>query len=1203
MTKRWENGMLLRLLVSMLLLLGSGAPAAAVLLPETPLFRPITSNDGLPSDKVYALAQDARGYLWIGTGDGLARFDGVAFVIYRHDPADPTSLASNVVQALHVDGEDRVWVGTEGGGLSLLREDAGGFVHYRRDRPAPIAVDDVWAITSTADGALWFGGFGGGLYRLNADSGEAQAFHHDPADPTSLASEHVLSLAIDAKGVLWVGGAAGLDRLDGQTFQHTPVGADGTSGATIFSLSPEADGTLWIGSSGGLDRREPDGRIAPAAEREGLTDVGVMDLLRDRSGNLWIATRSGLNRVADGSIKRFQGAPRHSHALANGAVLAMLEDHEGGLWFATLGGGLARLAPGWRNFSVLQPEEGKSESLSATPRGVAAAVDGGLWAVGAGGGLDRIELTTGRVEHRLHSAGQLPDRRLWSVLQTADGVVWLGYQSGLSRLAADGGALRHWPAGSTKDAPPAGPVDLLIADGDGGIWLSANGGGIERRDRQGRRLIQHLSGDGSGLVGADAEQLALGPDGALWLAGAGGLYRREDQTGLITALAGGPTERVFAFAFAIDGTLWTHRLGALEQFELVPGGLNRRVHVTAAQGLPAVEAGGLLIDNSGDIWITSARGLLRYRPSIQEVRRYGVRDGLPGQEFHNRPPLLLPDGLIAAATTSGLVLFDPAKLATPAVAPRLLVQRVDIRRGGQRISLPPGQSLALSPGDSELHFSLRLLSFADPGAHRYRFQLEGVDADWIDGGSSGERSYPLLAPGEYTFRATAAGVDGVWVAPPLSFAVSMAPPWWRTTAAYAALVLFICAAGWASWRWQRQRLLRRHADDLAEQQRSWALQASQAKSQFLATMGHEIRTPMTGVLGMAELLQTTALDARQRRYVDGIQHSGHLMLRLLNDSLDLARIEAGRLELLQEPLDLRALLDAIDQTLEPLATSKGLTYRSERATDLPQWLIGDGMRVQQVLLNLGTNAIKFSERGEVQLLATARAGGGVRLQVRDQGPGVSEAQQAKLFERFQQADGARTAALHGGSGLGLAICRELVAAMGGSIALESQSGAGATFTVELPLPLAPAVTKAIEASERKPDSALQTSAADSRDILLVEDDRMVAEVISELLASLGHRVIHAPHALAALAEVAATPCELAFIDLDLPGLDGLSLAPMLRAQAPHMPLIGLSARADPQAESECLRAGMVAFLRKPVSAAQLLAAIERACPPAQAGNR
>ncbi len=1190
--------MLLRLIVLLWLVTLGSSLSAAVLLPETPLFRPISSSDGLPSDKVYALAQDARGYLWVGTGDGLARFDGVAFAIYRHDPAEPTSLPSNVVQALHVDANDRVWVGTEGGGLSLLREDAGGFVHYRRDRPSPIALDDVWAITSTADGALWFGGFGGGLYRLNADSGQVQAFHHNPADPNSLASEHVLSLAMDAKGVLWVGGAAGLDRYTEQGFEHIAIGAGGTSGPNIFSLSPEADGTVWIGSSGGLDRREPDGRIAPAAEREGLTDVGVMDLLRDRSGNLWIATRSGLNRVTDGSIKRFQGAPRHSHALANGAVLAMLEDHEGGLWFATLGGGLARLAPGWRNFSVLQPEEGKTESLSATPRGVAASSDGSLWAVGAGGVLDRIELATGRVEHRLQSAGQLPDRRLWSVLQTADGAVWMGYQSGLSRLAADGGALRHWPAGDPNNAPPAGPVDLLISDGDSGIWLSANGGGIEHRDRQGRRLAQHVPGDGSGLIGGDTEQLALGPDGALWLAGAGGLYRRDPQSGLITALAGGPTERVFAFAFAKDGALWTQRLGALEQFELVPDGLHRRLQVTAAQGLPAVEAGGLVIDAAGDIWLTSARGLLHYRPATQQVRRYGVRDGLPGQEFNNRPPLLLADGLIAAATATGLVLFDPSRLATPTVAPRLLVQRVDIRRGGQLVSLPAGQPLSLDHADSELHFSLRLLSFADPSAHRYRFQLEGVDPDWIDGGASGERSYPRLAPGHYTFRATAAGADSVWMAPPLAFAVTVAPPWWQTSSAYAALVLLASAAAWALWRWQRRRLLRRHADELAEQQRLWALRASHAKSEFLATMGHEIRTPMTGVLGMAELLKNTPLDARQQRYADGIQQSGRLMLRLLNDALDLARIEAGRLELLQQAFDLHALLAAVDQTLEPLAMHKGLVYRSERSAVLPRWLLGDGMRVQQVLLNLGTNAIKFSERGNVQLLANSGAEGGVRLQVCDQGPGLSEAQQITLFQRFQQADGARTAALHGGSGLGLAICRELAAAMGGSIRLDSQLGVGSTFTVDLPLPLA------AELAESTPAANLPASATGPHTILLVEDDPTVAVVVGELLTTLGHRVTHAPHALAALAELAATRFDLGFIDLDLPGLDGLSLAPLLHAQAPMLKLIALSARADAAAENDCLRAGMTTFLRKPVSAAQLQAAIEiaPACPPAQASS-
>jgi len=1174
----------------------ASTPVATNALAETPLFRAVTSVDGLPSDAVYALAQDRRGYLWIGTGDGLARFDGVSFAVYQHDPEDPASLSSNVVQALHIDARDRVWVGTEGGGLSLLRANGEGFVHYRRERPAPIALDDVWAITSDAEGAVWFGGFGGGLYRLDADSGAVRAFRHDPTDPTSLASDHVLTLAIDAAGTLWVGGAAGVDRWTGSAFDHVSAASEA---AMTISLTADNDGGLWIGRSGGLDYRNADGHIRPAAERAGLSNSGVTGVLRDRQGTLWIATRGGLNRFVDGELRRLHGTPRPSPALVTGPVLAMLEDHEGGLWFATLGAGLARLAPGWRNFSVLQPDEGRQESLSAVPRGMAAALaDGYAWAVGNGGVLDRVELATGRVERRLQGAGQLTDRRLWSVLQTGDGALWVGHQTGLLRLTADGGALRHWRADGSAPGLPAGPIDLLIDDGNGGLWLSANGHGIEQRDARGNRLARHLPNDGSGLTSGDIDQLGIGPDGALWIAGAGGILRRDAASGEIKRLAGGPAERVHAFAFAADGGLWTMRLGALERYALVAGDLQRQEQLGAQHGLPAVEAGSLLLDAEGGLWITTARGLLHVDPRSRRVRSFGVRDGLPSREFSNRPALRLDDGRMLAATAAGLVMFDPARLSTPTLPPRLHIERIDVRRAGLTQTLAASETIHLEHDDSELHFSLRLLSFADPAAHRYRFRLQGIDSDWIDGGASGERRYPSLPAGRFRFEASAAGVDGVWLEPPLTLEVNVAAAWWDSAPARLLWLLALLAAFWLAWRWQRARLLLRHREAQRLREHQWAEQASAAKSEFLAIMGHEIRTPMTGVLGMTELLLRSPLEARERRYAEAIDSAGRVMLRLLNDALDLARIEAGKLELLSEPFDLQVMLDSVDRILAPQAEHKGLHYQSLRASTLPGWVVGDAVRLQQVLLNLGSNAIKFSEVGNVYVRASGGPGA-LSIEVSDQGPGISVEQQTRLFERFVQADGAVTAARHGGSGLGLAISRQLVTLMGGNIRLHSALGEGARFTVELPLavaepPVAPVTPVRIMPTEGSPSTGLR--------ILLVEDDATVAEVVSALLAVQGHDVSTVGNGLAALGAATTGAFDLGLLDLDLPGIDGLSLAPMLRTSGCDWPLIALTARADPGIEDACREAGMRGFLRKPVDSATLAAALQAAmaCPSAQA---
>lgn len=1157
-----------------------GPHGATARIPETPLFRQFGAADGLPSSTVDKLAQDRAGYLWLGTRDGLARFDGVAFRVWQHDPADPASLPANNVQALHVDAQDRLWLGAEGGGLSLMDAERRGFRHFRASDDARFALADVWAITSTPDGVLWFGGYGSGLYRYDLESEQVQVFRHAPAQPNSLSGDHILALTVDDSGRLWIGTASGLDRYDDTGFEHI----DGLSAPTVFSLHAEAGGPLWIGTSGGLDLRSRDGRIEAAPGSAELREAGVTAIARDRYGTHWLATRRGLRHLVDDALHQYPGRSDRRFSIATSTVMDALEDHEGGMWFGTRGGGVQRLSPDWRNFAVLlrdAPERGGLSSLF--PRGLSAARAGGLWAVGVSETLDRV-FDDGRVTRHFDQTPKLPETALWSVLEDRNGVLWIGHQNGLSRYDPVSQSLRSWARGSEPDAAPTGPVDLLAEAPDGTLWLSALGAGVQQRDADGRVLASFAAGDASGLGAADTEQIEFAPDGRLWLAGDGGLHRFDPTRQRFVAVAGTPTTRVFAFDFVAEG-LWLQRLGALERYRFEGDGLTRVESVDAERGLPAVEAGGLRVDREGRVWLSTARGLWRYTPDSQELRQYGLRDGLPSPEFSNRPMLRLPDGSIAAPTFDGLVWFDPGRLREEPSLPRLRFEQISIRRGEQTLTLEPDAPIELQHDDRELHIAARLISFADPRSQRYRFRLRGFDPDWIDQGAQGERVFSQLPPGSYRFEAVAANADGVWSAPPLTLDLRVAPPWWNTAAARAGWIALSLALLALAAVLYRRRLKRRLASQLEMQRHEWTLRASEAKSSFLATLGHEIRTPMTGVLGMTELLLRTPLADRQREYAEAIRRSGDLLLKLVNDALDLARIEAGKLELADAPFDLGALLRDVAELQRPLAQTKALDYAVTIAPDAPRWVRGDALRLQQILLNLGNNAIKFTEHGRVTLaLAGDVAPYRFALRVADTGPGLNAEQRARLFQRFSQADGLNTARRYGGSGLGLAICQELAAAMQGRIDVESEPGIGTTFIVRLPLPEAETITPA--ATIDVPATASQ------RRILLVEDDATIAAVVRGLLEAQGHAVAHAAQGLAALAELTRERFDLAFLDLDLPGLDGFELARLIRAQGHVLPLVALTARTDPEAESRARAAGMNDFLRKPVSGTQLAEAIE-----------
>jgi CheY-like chemotaxis protein/anti-sigma regulatory factor (Ser/Thr protein kinase) len=341
---------------------------------------------------------------------------------------------------------------------------------------------------------------------------------------------------------------------------------------------------------------------------------------------------------------------------------------------------------------------------------------------------------------------------------------------------------------------------------------------------------------------------------------------------------------------------------------------------------------------------------------------------------------------------------------------------------------------------------------------------------------------------------------------------------------------------------------------------------------------------------MSELLLSSPLDPQQRGYTQSIRHAGEHLLHLVNDALDLARIESGRLELQHKPFALSSLLQDLAALMGPLAAQKGLRFTLDNQLPPGLQATGDAMRVRQILLNLLSNAVKFTSRGTITLHARGDAElRSLHFEVRDTGPGISQEQQQRLFRRFEQADGARTAAQYGGSGLGLAICRELAHAMQGRIQVESQLGRGTCFGVTLPLPMVVDANAEADGETHREDAANMPPLR----VLLVEDDATVADVVRGLLSARGHEVVHAGHALAALREISAGDFDVGLLDLDLPGLSGFELAQHLRNQGYMLPLLAVTARTDPDLQQQVEAAGIGGFLRKPVTGELLVEAIAR----------
>jgi signal transduction histidine kinase/CheY-like chemotaxis protein len=1177
-----------------LLLLGVLSATVAARVPETPLLRTVGVADGLPHTRVGGLARDRAGYLWISTDDGLARHDGVDFEVWRHEPGNPASLPRNVLQmgTLHLDAHDRVWVASEGGGLSVLDAGRRGFRHFDRRSHRAMGSDDVWAVASRGD-VLWFGSYAGGLHRMRVPPDfddpreiEIQRFVHDPAEPRSLPSDTVLALAFDDAGRLWVATTAGLARLDGDGFVR--VALPGDPAPLVYSLSSIA-GRIWAGAATGVFAIDAGGAVeAPPWSAMFERPNAMLALARDRDG-WWLGSQRGLWRIGPDGVP----APVPTPTGMSKAVTVVLLQADGALWAPVHGVGLGYLRPDWRAIARFVRDERRGLS-GGLYQAVAPARAGGFWLGNDAGAIERID-GEGRV-HRVREEARraLGGLKITTLLEDPDGDLWLGYQRGLARIHRYGG-VRIWTPESEDDAAPA-MVRLLTIDPDGrSLWLGAAGGGVQQRDlATGRVLAQWPAGDAHGLGEADLEAMRFAPDGSLWVVSGEGMRRLAPGGARFEPVPGIAPGRIHGFDFAGGDGLWLHRLDGLESYRHAGGRWTRVEQVGPVGGIPAVESGGLRIDAAGRPWLATPRGLYRWDPARLRTRHFGPQNGLGSQEFVDRTLVIDERGVLAATLADGgVVLLDTTAPEPAPRTPPLLLESFEVRRDARWVPLDvvPGRMPELASFDRELRVVARLLDFEDPRGNRYWSRLDGYDRDWVPQGAVGERIIAGLAPGDYVLRLRGSDADGNLAAEQvLRFGVR--PPWWATPWSRAATVLAALALlSWTAMAYRRA-LRRRHALQLTEQRRALAEQASLAKTRFLATLGHEVRTPMTGVLGMSELLLATDLDPRQRGYAQSIHHAGEHLVRLVNDALDLARIEAGRLELELAPFDLRALAAEMVALMAPLARQRGLGFEHAVEAGTPRWVLGDGARVRQVLLNLLNNAIKFTGTGQVALhVAPADEGDGVRFEIADTGPGLNEEQKARLFRRFEQGEGARTAARYGGSGLGLAISQELASAMGGWIQVDSAPGAGSRFVVTLPLPAA-------DPEESGTPAAPPEATAIPLRLLLVEDDATVAEVLAGLLRAQGHEVVHAGHGLAALAEVAGAGFDAALLDLDQPGMDGLALARQLRAQGFARPLLAVTARADAEAEPLARAAGFDAFLRKPLTGEALADALAAMVPAA-----
>ena len=1218
---------------------------------ERVAFRHLTIADGLSQNAVQAIVQDHRGFMWFGTKDGLNRYDGYDFVVFRHDPFDSTSISSSDITALFEDGAGRLWVGTRGGGLNRFDRTAERFVRFPSGPTRAVT-----AITGDS-GAIWVGTDGEGLFRLTSRSaagGETfERFVHDSTDARSLSHNRVNAVLVDRHGDLWVGTESGLDRVERgasgparfRKYSAGPAASGGLIDTEASALYEDARGRLWIGSIPGVSvfdsarTRTTHYYHRYRAYRYGWGEA--VDLQEDRAGSIWIATASELMRLdpATGSFRYFRQDPLDAQSMNSNLPIALYRDRSDLLWIGTNGYGLNLYDPKANRFGLFRrpgPSPGQRlsrqagfsvytlfedaagtiwidagllyrwnratgaftsfETSSDRPddfgnTGVWAIVEdppGLLW-VATYQGLYRHEIATGRsrlYRHEADDRGGLMEQGVFDVFRDREGRLWVVTENYLGRLTdPNTGQFTSYPY---KERPTTGQwvFPSTVQDADGFLWLGSNDGlarfdpatGAFRRYRSDPRVPTSLSNDAIRAILPDPRE----PRRFLWIGTAGGGLNRFDRQA--------------------------------ETFE----------HFTERDGLPNNVVYGVLADAGGKLWLSTNKGLSRFDPETKRFRNYDADDGLQSNEFNSGAAFKSPSGELFFGGIYGFNYFRPEEIRDNPHVPEIVITgfRRDnrfetVRDSGTalRTTISETDTLRLSYRDAVIGFEFSALEYSAPGKNRYAYRMVGFNDQWIESGSVRSATYTNLPPGRYTFEVRGSNNDGAWNDTGASLAVVIAPPWWQTWWAYVLYAALALSALYAARQYEMNRLRLKSRLEIEQVEAEQLRHLDRARSRLFANVSHEFRTPLTLTLGPLDDLRAGLhgpLSPAMTDQVELARRNAGRVLDLINEILELARVEAGHTTLRARRVDLGAFVAGIARTFGSFAERKAIAFEIQPPVE-PVTIYADPNHLERVLSNLLSNAFKFTPKGGAVRIAVSADATAARIAVGDSGPGIPAAERARVFDRFHRVES--TAGNQPGTGIGLALAKELVSLHGGAITLESEEGFGSTFAVSLPLGrahLAGDQTAADEeviatsSTHRLVSSLAATTTRQGDDmresptidddrttVLVVEDNAEVRAYMRQHLAP-AYRVLEAVDGEAGLEMTRRLLPDLVLSDVMMPGLDGYALCRAIKAdpETDFIPVILLTARAEPADRLAGLREQADDYLTKPFDVRELLTRIE-----------
>jgi signal transduction histidine kinase/ligand-binding sensor domain-containing protein/response regulator of citrate/malate metabolism len=1177
---------------------------------QSTFFQRITVEDGLPINHVNKIIQDKHGFVWVGTFNGLTRYDGYSFKVYKNDNANDNSLVGNLIRYLFVDKDGHIWIGTESG-LSVFNPANESFIHYRHDPKNINSLSNnvVNAITQDKDGDMWIG-TRDGLNLIDFKTNAITRFMNDPKKPQTMGADNVWSLYEGPHGV-WVGTNGGLSYVEKSTgifrnISYSDSKPNGLSEGTVWSIVGGEKDLIWLitevslhsfdTKTGAFTHHKHD-----PSNKNSLGSGTIFGVERDSHGNIWIGTSSGLTEfeVSIGKFKRYMHKAGDLNSLGYGKVMTIMEDREGNIWSGTDKSGLSVYNAKVNKFGHYRNDVGDSGSLSSNwVSFIIKDSSDNVWVGSDGDGIDRFSPEERSFVH--HSSGSNKFDRAWvnSIVEGLDGVIWFGSSVGLNRIDSVSGLVTTYPR--------EGSIQGMIVDEEEGFWLGTDKG-LAYFNIASEQFSAYIGHEDVSVNNSSnwITSMIMDSDGGIWIGTLNGLdyfdtkSRRFVSTSRLVAEHSGLSHG-YVNSLALDrhGGLWIGTMNGLSLVVLVTGEFTV---FGEADGLPDSTIYSVEIDNNGFIWMGTNRGLSRLNPSTGIFKNYTVGDGLQGREFNAASSFKSKDGELFFGGTNGLNRFYPDELVPNRQVPKVvftemltlnkpvLVKPESNEDGGffLKLAIYETPEIVLTSEESLVTFEFSAMQFLNPYKNKYAYKLEGFDEDWIYTDYKNRRAtYTGLPDGDYVLQVKASNSDGAWSDESTSLKITVLPWFWDSWKAYFIYLVPMLVIFLFMLRSKRkkeifeQELIEKLELKVSRQTASIKkksekiISANKVKSQFLVNMSHEIRTPLTSIIGRAEAILCGDIEL-DKEEIKIIYNSSLHLLSLLNDTLDLSKIDADRLQLEETSIDLTEILLDVENIFLEQAESKGLKFILVHDFG-PHFNVDiDGFRLKQILINLCSNALKFTDSGDVRVEVCVDESAGVSLlefAVIDTGIGMSKGQLADVFDEFTQADSSISRRF-GGSGLGLNLSQKLARIMGGVIDVESVLGQGTVFTLSLPFAssFVPEIAREVVVSKR-----VYTGV-----ILLADDHDDNRELVSRILKSQGFEVRTATNGYEVIESYSKNKPDLILLDIQMPEMDGIQALEILRAKGCDIPIIALTANTLSKNLSEYLSLGFDGLQAKP----------------------